>query len=98
MGKCKRYISILKILFKNNLPFITNIVRFIIYRSRKVWQTARDAPQRKATRKKQLPQGRGRKLWAGPGWTRCPGAGGHPWGPQDFLEAKVSKGPFGLAT
>lgn len=34
---------------------------------------------------------------ASPGWTRCPGAGNHPWGPQDFLAAEVSKVPFGLA-
>ena len=57
--------------------------------------------QREAARKKQLPQGRGHQPWAGPrldGWTRCPGAGGHPWRPQDFLAAKVSKVPFGLAT
>ena len=31
MGKCKRYIAILKILFKESLLFITSIVRFIIY-------------------------------------------------------------------
>ena len=31
VGKCKRYISIFKILFKDNLLFITNIVRFIAY-------------------------------------------------------------------
>ena len=34
---------------------------------------------------------------AGPGWTRCPGAGNHPWGPQDFLGAEVSKVPSGWA-
>ena len=45
-----------------------------------------------------FPKGGGVSLGPGPGWTRCPGAGGHPWGPQDFLEAEVSKVPFGLAT
>ena len=45
-----------------------------------------------------FPKGGGISLGPGPGWTRCPGAGSHPWGPQDFLEAEVSKVPFSLAT
>ena len=36
--------------------------------------TDRDAPQREAARKQQLPQGRGRQPWAGPGWTAESGA------------------------
>ena len=36
--------------------------------------TDRDAPRREAARKKQLPQGRGRQPWAGPGWTAESGA------------------------
>ena len=46
-----------------------------------------------------FPKGGGVSLGpAGPGWTQCPGAGNHPWGPPDFLASEVSKVPFGLAT
>ena len=46
-----------------------------------------------------FPKGGGVSLGpAGPGWAQCPGAGNHPWGPQDFLASEVSKVPFGLAT
>ena len=47
-----------------------------------------------------FPKGKERQPWAGPqlDWTRCPGAGSHPWGPQDFFADEVSKVLFGLAT
>ena len=47
-----------------------------------------------------FPKGKERQPWAGPqlDWTQCPGAGSHPWGPQDFFADKVSKVLFGLAT
>ena len=61
-------------------------------------ETMKDLRERPCGRSS-FPKGGGVSLGpAGPGWTQCPGAGNHPWGPQDFLASEVSKVPFRLAT